>query len=833
MRHTRSVLTKALAFGLLAGGLAGCEVDLMALIGRGGQNGDGDPTPQGKRLVRFESADELGEYFVQQSKNSQSRGGDNFFFDEDQALAGDGAEGGDASPAPTANGAGDDAGGSTGSDASNGGNPSEPQDSGSDSNNNGDFSTTTEQEEGVQEADVIKNDGEYLYVLSRGNLRIVKATPVESMEEVSSVDLRGYGYDMYLVDDKVVAITTPEYEAIPVDGFPTNGGTVDGIGVDDVTDPPETEPSKEPAPATAQFIAEYYYQPRVQITVIDVADRANPHVLSRTQLDGNINTSRMIGNRLYLVMVHYPDFLPLIAESASSSDLKNGGVSDIIPNIKVDVDGVNVVDADVAQPTDFYRPVDQDGWGLTTVVSFDVDSPTDYQSQSVVGYPANAYMSTEALYLTNTDYNYEGKMRETTDVYKFSVVDGGTELAATGTVPGRVLNQYSMGEHNGFLRLASTVGPAFGPISPFGSPEQSKNNVYVLEQVDDTLTVAGSVEGLAPGETIQSARFLGDRGFLVTFVQVDPLFTLDLSNPRDPKVVGELKVPGFSTFITPMGANHLLTIGRDTSEDFGFVRADGVRLSIFDVTDFANPVLAHTETIGSGGAYSEALFNPKAFTYFAQRNLLAFPVEIYNYSDGIDFAFDEGSAGDVGGGVDGDDDLGDVQLEGGETMPGSNPSSSDLPNQTQTSPGDPGGTPTTGGGSGGSAGVAIDPAVDEPVGDDDVPIDFIDLPPAPTDFFYGVYVYEVTPEGGFNNLGRISTAPENGYYYGSAFSRGAFIGDYIYATTSEGIKAAMVTNVEEVVSSVDFPAPEFNEGPFGGFDDVVEVDAGAAEARPE
>ncbi|MEZ6084659.1 MAG: hypothetical protein R3E58_12160 [Phycisphaerae bacterium] len=169
----------------------------------------------------------------------------------------------------------------------------------------------------------------------------------------------GYGYDMYLVDDKVVAITTPEYEAIPVDGFPTNGGTVDGIGVDDVTDPPETEPSKEPAPATAQFIAEYYYQPRVQITVIDVADRANPHVLSRTQLDGNINT-----------FAH--DRQPVVPGDGSLSGLpaidcriceqfrsENGGVSDIIPNIKVDVDGVNVVDADVAQPTDFYRPVDQ------------------------------------------------------------------------------------------------------------------------------------------------------------------------------------------------------------------------------------------------------------------------------------------------------------------------------------------------------------------------------------------------------------------------------------------------------------------------------------------
>ncbi len=808
MQFKRRALTKALALGLLAGGLAGCEVDLMALIGRPGtQDGDGDgggdQTPAAKRLIRFESADELGEYFVEQSKNSQNRGG--VFIDEDVALFGDDT---DAAPAPTADGGADN--GNFG--ASESGGDASGQDSNTAGRNDGDFSTTTEQEEGVQEADVIKNDGEYLYVLSRGNLRIVKAAPVESMEEVSSVDLRGYGFDMYLVGDKVVAITTPEFEAIPVDVFPTDGGG--GVSV---------SPGR-PAPIpTALIAADYFYQPRVQVTVIDVADRANPQVLSRTQLDGNVNTSRMIGNRLYLVMVHYPDFLPQIAESVDAAESKDRGISDVIPNIKIDVDGVNVVDADVAEPTDFYRPVDQDGWGLTTVVSFDVDAPTDYQSQSVVGYPANAYMSTEALYLTNTDYNFEGNLRETTDIYKFDVVEGGTELAATGSVPGRVLNQYSMSEHNSFLRIASTVGPSFNRVGQ--NTSESKNNVYVLEQVEDALTVAGSVEGLAPGESIQSARFLGDRGFLVTFVQVDPLFTLDLSDPRNPQVVGELKVPGFSTFITPMGENHLLTIGRDTSEEFGFVRADGVRLSIFDVTDFANPQLAHSETIGIGGAYSEALFNPKALTYFEQRDLLAFPVEIYAFSEGIDFAVD----GEAGGS---DDDFGDAEFEGDgdDAAPDDNTPDSDLPIEGQGSAGSEGETTGSGGTSSSNLGVATnpvaseDPPSDEPTDDDEVPVDFIDLPPVPTDFFYGVYVYEVTPEGGFNQLGRVSTAPEGQYYYGSAFTRGAFIGDYLYATTSEGIKAVPVSNVEEVVKSVDFPAPEFVDGPDGGFEDDVVID---------
>ncbi|NOX59239.1 MAG: hypothetical protein GXP29_10325, partial [Planctomycetes bacterium] len=304
---------------------------------------------------------------------------------------------------------------------------------------------------------------------------------------------------------------------------------------------------------------------------------------------------------------------------------------------------------------------------------------------------------------------------------------------------------------------------------------ESKNNVYVLEQVDDALTIAGRIEGLAPGESIQSARFIGERGFLVTFVQIDPLFTLDLSDPRNPQVVGELKVPGFSTFITPMGDNHLLTIGRDTNDEFGFVRADGVRLSIFDVTDFANPQLAHVEVIGTNGAFSEALFNPKAFTYFAERNLLAFPVEIYGLGGGFgiptepffdDFDGEDGAVGEdsVAAG-----DEGDNKGEGGT---------------------DDGG----------------------------VPVDVIDLPSVPSDFFSGIYVYEVTPDGGFANLGRISTQPEDGSFYGNTFSRGAFIGDFVYATTSEGVQAAPVGNVESIVSKVDFPAPDF-EQEFGGLDD--------------
>jgi hypothetical protein len=147
------------------------------------------------------------------------------------------------------------------------------------------------------------------------------------------------------------------------------------------------------------------------------------------------------------------------------------------------------------------------------------------------------------------------------------------------------------------------------------------------------LETIGRLEGLAPGEMIYSARFIGTRGFLVTFVRIDPLLTLDLSDPTAPQVVGELKVPGYSDYIHPLGENHLLTIGKDTTLEGDIAWYQGVQLSIFDITDFANPILLHQEFLGDRGTQSEALHNHKAFTYWAERELLAIPLELHEHQE--------------------------------------------------------------------------------------------------------------------------------------------------------------------------------------------------------
>jgi hypothetical protein len=325
-------------------------------------------------------------------------------------------------------------------------------------------------------------------------------------------------------------------------------------------------------------------------------------------------------------------------------------------------------------------------------------------------------------------------------------------------------------------------------VRPGGFVSQPHNDVYVLEQQGDELVTVGSVEGIAPRETIQAARFIGDRGFVVTFESIDPIFTLDLSDPTQPALVGELEVPGFSTFIVPMDEDHLLTVGQYIPDGSAVFRPWSVQLSIFDVSDFAQPVLSHNLVIGEEtGAYSEALYNPKAFTYFAQEGKIALPVSIYE---------------DVPYFVEGIDDVVDVLVE----------------------PGGDGAGMTDGGMTSGSSGSAGEP-VDDPGRDEDgvnetepnKPADDFDdadvsddpvvepsEPPVSIDEPYvrggfdGLIVLDVSAAGGFNELTRISTRFEDAGYYGGSFTRGVFVGPDVLAVTDVGIRGETLAVDDDV-----------------------------------
>ncbi|UCG16077.1 MAG: beta-propeller domain-containing protein [Phycisphaerales bacterium] len=590
-----------------------------------------------------------------------------------------------------------------------------------DSSDEASFSGTTTQEEGVQEADVVKNDGSYIYVLTDGRLRIVQTDSDQGLQDLASHALEGWGQDLYKLPDtaseatRIVAITQ-------VDNWYT--GYDDGEFV---------IAQVEPA-----LVSPWFFNPQTAVTVLDVSDHAHPVVESTSTFQGSLTSSRMVDDVLYMVLVNYPDYYGGLEDT----DFEEVDINDLLPDYSVVTSNGVVASGNTVEWDDFYRPTDPDGFGMTTIVTWDVNNPADLHSVAVVAQPGNLYASTQAIYLTDTDYDfYTGDYRETTDIYKFAYAERGVELIATGSVPGRVLNQYSMSEYEGHLRIATTTGAVW-----FADQEAipSLNNLYVLGEGDGQLTVVGRIENLAPGEEIKSARFIGPWGYLVTFEQIDPLFTFDLSNPANPVKVGELKVPGFSSFITPMGSEYLLTVGQDINLDAGWPRAAGVQLSIFKIADLANPELVYKEVIGAEGTYSEALHNPKAFTYFAARDLLALPIEDYGW-----------------GWIEDDWIVGDEVVD--------EPTSS---------------TPQT---SVIRAAAEVEPG------------------------FNGVYVYRVTAQSGFEYLGKMTTRLETDddyWWYYSAFSRGLFIGDNVYAVNERGVVGAPITDVDSAPWRVEFPIEE-------------------------
>ncbi len=272
------------------------------------------------------------------------------------------------------------------------------------------------------------------------------------------------------------------------------------------------------------------------------------------------------------------------------------------------------------------------------MVSFDLtanDVPAT--TATIASRPGAVFASAGALYMSVPHfrnrsprgwYSFYSSHAEISDLHKFTI---GAEPAQTayrgsGVVPGRVLNQFSMDEWYGYLRIATTKGRAPSP--------QAESMVSILATTPSgNLVRVGAIEHIAPSEDIRSVRFDGDRGYVVTFKKTDPLFVLDLYHPAKPKILGELKIPGFSTYMHRIDRNHLLSIGFDADDKGSFAYFDGVILQLFDVSEPTNPRLIHKEVIGTRGSSSAATSDHLAFNYFDDRKLLAIPMTICEGGD--------------------------------------------------------------------------------------------------------------------------------------------------------------------------------------------------------
>ena len=436
------------------------------------------------------------------------------------------------------------------------------------------YSTTNIQVAGVDEADIIKTDGEYLYIVSGPNIYILKAYPPNQAELLSEIELNEtYGTQIYVNEDKL-AILGNNYPSYLEEKL---------------------------------WIRPYVYTEEIFVRVYDITDRANP-VLTRTViLNGTLSGSRMIGNYVYAVVNQ-----PAVHPNSNETDLEV-----MLP--KISGDYVKEV-----QPTEI-RYVDTPDvfYYFTTVVAVNVrnDAQKPTYEPFLTGQTALMYVSLSNMYLVVPNTNLwilrenAGEPREETLIYRVKLDQEKIDAEAEGAVSGYVLNQFSMDEYKGFFRIATTEWTSEG----------SKNNIFVLNM---SLSVVGKLENLAPRETIYSARFMGDRCYLVTFRKVDPFFVIDLQNPNNPKVLGKLKITGYSDYLHPYDEKHIIGIGKETvaAEQGDFAWYQGVKISLFDVSNVSKPVEIAKYEIGDRGTDSPILRDHKAFLFDKSKNLLVIPV---------------------------------------------------------------------------------------------------------------------------------------------------------------------------------------------------------------
>jgi hypothetical protein len=480
-----------------------------------------------------------------------------------------------------------------------------------------DYSTTNNQEEGVDEPDVVKTDGRRIYAVSGRTLYALDARTPRLLGKLELGE--GYGYELLLRGDRLVALWRPVTQ-VSVDGSP---------------------------PPVRSSLAPIASPGTTRIADIDVSDPAAMRIARSETVDGDYVTARLNGATARVVISSSPHVLIEPATAAR--------VSGWLPRAVLAARGRRSVRRAVACRA-VRRPARFSGLGMLTVLTIDLDRGLPaIDSDALMTDAQTVYGSTKSLYVatqrwidprTAPDRIPEGVR---TAIHRFDASNAErTDYRASGEAPGYLLNQFSLSEFRGVLRVATTQEPVWASGQ---RAQDSESVVTVLDQHGDRLDEVGRVGGLGRGERIYSVRFIDDAGYVVTFRQVDPLYTLDVSDPTRPRVRGALELLGYSAYLHAVGRDLILGVGRDASPQG---RLRGAQLSLFDVSDLAAPKLLSRRALGSSSS-TDAEFDHKAFLFWPPSKLAVLPVQIYGdgqTSQGPDFTGAIGFRIDRAGGID-------------------------------------------------------------------------------------------------------------------------------------------------------------------------------------
>ena len=487
-------------------------------------------------------------------------------------------------------------------------------------------SETNVQVEGVDEGDIVEFDDEYIYMLTGNDLVILDAWPADSLAEVSRYPIEGQAIGEFLRGDRLTVISEQIRYAPLLD---LRGG--DDVEPNDVGFVNDRPMNLMPSPNDSK--------PETYVTVFDVGDRTNPRIVQTTKLEGRYVESRGVGDHVYLVAANSAVApLPEIIRADDELDPWQGVyetkeqylerflaetgafVEEALPNYaSYGSDGELARSGLVHQPEDIYQRLQPNASNLLSLISIDVTNTEPGLAASAGVYTdgvAKVYASLDHFYVFENAYESEDGLSTRILKFDWDGESGEADLAASGEVAGGMLNQFSADEYRGHLRIVTTISNT----NSGNWTDRSENDLFVLREDAGVLEFVGSLQNLALGETTRSVRFMGDRAFVVTFRNVDPLFGLDVSDPTEPRSMGHLTLPGFSSYMQLIDENHLLAVGRNTPTG-GMGPA---QVSLFNVSDLKSPKLLDEFTFERFST-TEATVDHHAFGYFATHGLLAVP----------------------------------------------------------------------------------------------------------------------------------------------------------------------------------------------------------------
>ena len=474
-----------------------------------------------------------------------------------------------------------------------------------------DFSGTNVQEVGVDEADIVKTDGRRIFTLSAGRLVVVDAASRSTVGAVAVAE--GWGRELFIDGDSLLLITRSTSDA------PEGSETV--------------------------------------LQRIDVSG-GSPEIVETINVQGNYISARSVGGTARVILRYDPQWnFPFVfpqnetaedvAEAANRAAVLNSALDDWLPHYTTgsadsSTGSLMVPCGDVHAPSVF------SGYGVTTVISVPIGGDFDPSESTAVMAPGDTvYASTGSLYVATTrwvesdtfddDDAWEDAWRQRrTSVHRFDISGAEAAYEASGEVLGVIHNQFSLSEHDGYLRIVTTVGGPWG--------DESESQVRVLSTDGDVMVEVGSVGDIGRGEQVQSVRFVGDVGYVVTFRQIDPFYTIDLSDPANPEILGELKIPGFSSYLHPISDTLVLGVGSDADTDG---RVTGAKVSLFDVSDLTAPREVAVWTAPDG--WNDIGWDHRAFLWWAPESLAVIPVTVWgDWSGAVVLRVADGTITEVG-----------------------------------------------------------------------------------------------------------------------------------------------------------------------------------------